>query len=179
MIVVVNDTLGISSMELNDRKEQFSNAYSQAVASVAGFGMYKPAPDVGIDWGISGYGENGTAKSPRLEVQLKCTAATIPNSDDFSFALKLKTYNDLRAERVDLTVPRILVVFLVPDDIESWLEQSEENLIMRHCGYWASLRGMDEVENTSSVTVHLPRSNLFTVDALNSIMQGIGDGDWP
>lgn len=176
---MVGDVLGISSMELNDRKEHFSNAYLQAVASVAGFGMYKPFPDVGLDWGLSEVGANGTSKSPRLEVQLKCKAATIPNSGDISFALKPKTYNDLRVEQVDLTVPRILVVVLVPDDIESWLEQSEEKLTIRRCGYWASLRGMKEVGNTSSVTVRLPRSNLFTVDALASIMQGIGDGDWP
>lgn len=112
-------------------------------------------------------------------MQLKCTAADIPTSSDISFALKLKTYDDLRVERVDLTVPRILVVALVPDDIESWLDQSEERLLMKRCAYWVSLRGMEEVENTSSVTVRLPRSNLFTVDALGSIMQGIGDGDWP
>lgn len=68
---------------------------------------------------------------------------------------------------------------LVPDDIESWLEQSEEKLTIRRCGYWTSLRGMKEVRNTSSVTVRLPRSNLFTVDAFASIMQRIGDGDWP
>ncbi len=166
-------------MELNERKQQFSNAYLQAVTSVAGFGMYKPVPDVGLDWGLSGLGVNGTSKSPRLEVQLKCTAAATLNSDSISFALKPKTYDDLRVEQVDLTVPRILVVVLVPDDIEFWLEQSEEKLTMRRCGYWKSLRGMEEVENTSSVTVRLPRSNLFTADALSSIMQGIGNGDWP
>ena len=77
-------------MELNDRKEHFSNAYLQAVASVAGFGMYKPMPDVGLDWGLSGVGANGTSKSPRLEVQLKCKAATIPYSGDIGFALKRK-----------------------------------------------------------------------------------------
>lgn len=166
-------------MELNDRKEQFSNAYLQAVASVAGFGLYKPVPDMGLDWGLSGYGRNGTPKSPRLEVQLKCTAAGLPNGNDISFALKPKTYDDLRVGPEHLTVPRILVVVLVPNGIESWLEQSEEKLTMRRCGYWMSLRGMEEVENTSSITVRLPRSNLFTPDVLSSIMQGIGDGDWP
>ncbi len=77
-------------------------------------------------------------------------------------------------------VPKILLVVFVPGDaVESWLEQSEEGLAMRRCGYWTSLRGMEEVENTTSVTVRLPRSNLFTVDALNSIMQGISNGVWP
>lgn len=182
MEVVVDDTLGISSMELSDRKEQFSNAYLQAVASVAGYGVWKPAPgpdDDSVDWVVAQKGGEGTVRSPRLEVQLKCTAAHVPSRDYFSFPLKLKTYDDLRPERENLLVPRILLVVLVPDDIESWLEQSEEKLTMRRCGFWKSLRGMEEVENTTSVTVRVPRSNLFTVDELASIMQGIGNGDWP
>lgn len=179
MGVVIDDALGIGSMELNDRKEHFSNAYLKAVASVAGFGMSKPEPDLGLDWNLSGYGKNGTTKSPRLEVQLKCTAATALNGNEIRFPAKLKTYNDLRVDCPDIMVPRILAVVLVPSDIESWLDQSEEGLLMKRCGYWKSLRGMEKVENTTSVTVHLPRSNLFTVNALSSIMQGIGDGDWP
>jgi hypothetical protein len=165
-------------MELSQRKEQFSNAYLQAVSSVSGFSASKPTvDDDSIDWWIAARGGNGTTKSPRLELQLKCTAAPTPDDGFVSYALKLKNYDDLRAENV--LVPRVLVVVLVPGDIESWLEQSEERLSMKRCGYWLSLRGMEEMENTSSVTVRLPRSNLFTVDALGSIMRDIGNGVWP
>lgn len=170
-------------MELSDRKEQFSFAYLHAVASVAGFGIHGtwPAPDRNsIDMTVSGNGAGGTVKSPIMQVQLKCTAAPVPNGTHISYPLKLKNYNDLRVGREKIMVPHILLVVFVPDDaVESWLEQSEEKLSMRHCGYWLSLRDMREVENTSSVTIHLPRSNLFTVDALSSIMQGIGNGVWP
>lgn len=51
-------------MELNDRKEQFSDAYLQAVASVAGFGTYKPVPDVGLDWGFGIRGKRNHQVAP-------------------------------------------------------------------------------------------------------------------
>ena len=150
-------------MELSDRKEQFSTAYLQAVSSVAGYGVWKPGPgpdDDSVDWVVAQKGGEGTIKSPRLEVQMKCTAAPVPNGEHFSFPLKLKTYNDLRSEKENLLVPRILVVILVPDDVGFWLEQSEERLSMRRCGYWISLRGRGEVENTTSVTVRPGRTHL-------------------
>lgn len=166
-------------MELSQRKEQFSNAYLQAVSSVASFSLFPPPPvdDDSVDRTVAASGGSGTIRSPRLDVQLKCTAAPLPNGSHISYGLKLKNYDDLRPENV--LVPRILVVVFVPDDIESWLEQSEEKLSMKYCGYWASLRGMKEVENKARVTVRLPRSNLFTVDALSSIMEGVGNGVWP
>lgn len=170
-------------MELNDRKEQFSFAYLHAVASVAGYGIQGtwPAPDRNsIDLTVSGTGANGTVKSPVMQVQLKCTATPVSNGTHISYPLKLKNYNDLRVGGETIMSPYILLVVFVPGDaVESWLEQSEEMLAMKHCGYWLSLRDMEEVDNTSSVTVHLPRANLFTVDALSSIMQGISNGVWP
>jgi len=38
-------------------------------------------------------------------------------------------------------VPRILVVVTVPAVAQEWLSQSEEEMVLRHCGYWISLRG--------------------------------------
>ena len=41
-------------VEINQRKEQFSNAYLQAVASTAGYSLYKPVvDDDSVDWGIA------------------------------------------------------------------------------------------------------------------------------
>lgn len=140
-----------------------------------------PAPDRdSVDMVVAGRGAHGTIKSPRLEVQLKATAAPVPDGTHISFPLKLKNYNDLRLKRESLLIPKILLVVFVPGNaVDCWLDQSEETLTMKRCGYWLSLRGMDDVDNSSTVTVHLPRPNLFTVDALSSIMRGISDGVWP
>lgn len=47
-------------MDINQQKEQFSNAYLQAVASVAGYSLYKPnVDDDSVDWGIAASGGTG------------------------------------------------------------------------------------------------------------------------
>jgi hypothetical protein len=76
-------------------------------------------------------------------------------------------------------VPRILVVVRIPDKLADWSEASEDHLLLRHCGYWLSLRGAPDIDNTESKTVHLSRSQLFTVKNLHSLMNRIATGEMP
>ncbi len=76
----------------------------------------------------------------------------------------------------DFAIPRILVVVLIPEKPEDWITQSEAELCMRDSGYWLSLRGMPETQNTTAVTVTIPRTNQITVAALQLIMEGISQG---
>ena len=70
-------------------------------------------------------------------MQLKCTAAAVNmDQETFPFDLPVKNYDDLRAETI---VPRLLVVVCVPEEITAWTKQTEQELCMRHCGYWHSL----------------------------------------
>ena len=165
-------------MEISQQKEQFSNAYLQAVTSVAGYSLYRPTvDDDSVDWGIAAKGIIGRIRAPRLELQLKSTSRDVMKDNVISYPLKLKNYNDLRM--IDFVIPRILIVVSLPDNLDEWVQQSEQELCMRYCGYWLSLRGMLETQNTSAVTVTIPRNNQFTVAALESIMQGIGQGIQP
>ncbi len=166
------------AMDIDQRKEQFSHAYVKAVAAVAGFAWYKPSvDDDSIDLGLAQTGGGGTTRSPRLEVQLKCKAFATPNEPDFSHSIKLKNYDDLRDTNV--LVPRMLVVVLVPDDPREWLVHSEAELAIRRCGYWLSLHGLPASDNQSSQTVQMIRSQTFSVDALQGIMERIGNGRLP
>ncbi|MEB3219682.1 MAG: DUF4365 domain-containing protein [Nostocales cyanobacterium 94392] len=165
-------------MEINQQKEQFSNAYLQAVTSVAGYSLYKPAvDDDSVDWGIATRGTIGRIRAPRLELQLKSTSRDVLTDKLLRYPIKLKNYDDLRM--VDFAIPRILVVVLLPDNLGDWVRQSEQELCMRYCGYWLSLRGMPETQNKSTVTVSISRNNQFSVAALESIMQDIGQGIQP
>jgi hypothetical protein len=165
-------------MHINNKKEQFSISYVRAVASVAGFAAYKlEVDDDSVDLGLAASGEMGTVRSPKLDMQVKCTSREIMGNESLAFPLTVKNYNDLRPENV--LVPRILIVALVPNDLVDWLAHSEEELLMRHCAYWMSLRGMGETDNQENITVHLPRNNQFTVEALTGIMVRIGAGGLP
>ena len=80
---------------------------------------------------------------------------------------------------LDFAIPRILVVLVLPENLANWLHQSEEELCIKYCAYWVSLRGMPETQNITTVTISLPRSYQFSVTALQSIMQRIGQGVEP
>lgn len=165
-------------MDINQQKEQFSNTYLQAIATVAGYSLYKPSvDDDSVDWGIAAKGGKGRIRAPRLELQLKSTSRDVRENNSLRYPLKIKNYNDLRMD--DFAIPRILVVVLIPETIEDWLTESETEICMKECGYWISLRGMPETENTTAVTVTIPRTNQFTVVALQSIMEGISQGVQP
>lgn len=104
-------------------------------------------------------------------MQLKCTGQNILNEHELRFPLGKRNYDDLRLE--DILVPRILIVVIVPDEIEEWIEQTEDQLVIRKCGYWVSLRGLPSTTNSTAVTVSLPRTNIFTPATLTDIMQKI------
>jgi Domain of unknown function (DUF4365) len=164
-------------MELNQQKELFSQAYVRAVGAVAGFSVDRLELDFNsIDLQITAGSGEESVSFPELKLQLKCTSRDVIDGDRIRFALKVKNYNDLRK---NVLVPRILVVVLVPDCLEDWLQQSEAEMCMRNCAYWMSLRGMPETQNTATVTVALPRSNQFTVQALKSMIQRISEGNLP
>lgn len=137
----------------------------------------KRNPDVvGIDWELQGSGEY-PRKYPNLHLQLKCTSAIRSNGNLLRYPLEVKNYNKLQGPSYDAA--RILVVVYVPDSVNSWLKQSEEELAVRHCAYWLSLRNAPATSNSTTVTVPIPRENKFTVEALRTMMDQIGNGGFP
>jgi hypothetical protein len=130
-------------MDLNDQKELFSKAYVRAVAARSGYTAHEPELDRdSVDLEIAAIAGSGTYRSPKLDLQLKCTSRDIVDATHVKFPLKIKNYDDLRLPNYQ--VPRILVVVVVPGRIHDWLAQSEDELVLRHCGYWVSLRGREE-----------------------------------
>lgn len=165
-------------MTLNNRMEQFSIAYARAVAAAAGFKVYREeVDDESVDLSIAQSGGSGTVRSPRCDVQMKCTYQDVLRDDGVHFCLELKNYNDLR--ETDLHVPKILVVLLVPESVPGWLVQTEDALSLHRCAYWRSLRGEPETRNNTAVTVVIPRDSVFGVNALTGIMSRIEQGGQP
>ncbi len=66
---------------------------------------------------------------------------------------------------------------LVPDNPDDWLRQSEAELCLRRCGYLVSLRGQPAMQNQTTVTVFIPRQNIFNTNALKTIMQRLERGE--
>jgi len=165
-------------MQLNNQKEEFSIAYVHAVASAAGCAVdHVRIDNDSVDLTILSWDARGAVRSPRMDVQMKCTSAPASTATAIAFRLPMKNFTDLRADNVQ--VPRILVAMVVPDAVADWLNQSEQETALRHCAYWLSLRGHTASSNRGSLMVHVPRTNLFTVAALAGIMQGLSQAVIP
>jgi hypothetical protein len=163
-------------MHITHQQEEFSRAFIYAISAAAGlkFSQAATPDDDSVDVTISTRGLRGTTRSPRLDIQTKCQmgAAT---GDPISYSLKQKNYDDLR--HGDYVTPRILVVVFVPERLADWTAHTEQELTMRYCAYWVSLRGLPPSTNQYSTTVHLPRTNQFNLHGLEMLMDRIGRGD--
>ncbi|MBW0001263.1 MAG: DUF4365 domain-containing protein [Verrucomicrobia bacterium] len=96
-----------------------------------------------------------------LKIQLKATIQ--PPGDNGMhrsyFLAGVNRYDDLRAATVD--VARILVVLFLPPDAAEWISHTEDELALRRCGYWVSLRGAAATSNRSGATVYIPKAQAF------------------
>lgn len=165
-------------MTLEQQKEQFSFAYVRAVAAVAQVAVTVPEiDDDSIDLNFRRRGGGGRIRSPQVDAQIKCTSGAVLRASDFSFALDIKNYDELRPTNV--ATPRILVVVTVDTELTNWLTHSETELAIRRCGYWLSLRGMPDTTNTTSISVQLPRAQKFNVEQLSAILDRVATGGMP
>ena len=149
-----------------DQKEALSRVYALAVAARAGCTTAFPDFDRdGVDLVI----QSGMAMRPAIGVQLKATSQISTEDDSYlRFPLKRRNYDLLREET---QTPRVLVVLQLPANREQWLTITEDDLVLRYRAYWLSLRGSEETTNTSSVTVSIPKTNLFNVESLGSLLE--------
>jgi Domain of unknown function (DUF4365) len=156
------------------QQEGFGDAYLLAVAGAAGCATSLRRPDDdSIDWTLS----CRLSLRPKLDIQMKTTTTADEDGDTIQYPLKVKNYNDLVI--TDILVPRILILVLLPPQVEEWLAVSSTELILRHCSYWTSLRGRPTSDNEYTVTVPIPRANMFTVEALCTMMTQINEGGAP
>ncbi|MDX2229772.1 MAG: DUF4365 domain-containing protein [Leptolyngbyaceae cyanobacterium bins.349] len=172
-------------MDLNTRKEEFSYAYIGAIAAVAGLVIVpskRGMDNAGIDLSVEVPGELENQAFPTVRLQVKCTADdTIINNTSVRFPLPVRNYNRLR--KANSATPLLLVVMLVPDNLETWLEVKatlplpEVLTQLRRCAYWRSLKGMPETANAHIQTVEIPRTNLLTPESLLELMSKVAKGE--
>jgi hypothetical protein len=162
-------------MHITTQKEQFSYAYIRAVATVAGISITIPdIDDDKVDLLLKRAGGNGKLKSPQFDVQVKCTHTISPGDEVFKYEMDVADYNYLINQ---FMYPRIVIIVIVPKDVNDWLEQSDNELVLRHCGYWLSLEGERRSDNARTVMLEVPKMNIFTVDTLIQLMDKVAQGE--
>jgi Domain of unknown function (DUF4365) len=166
-------------------ESELSYAYLHAVASHAGMAcrvVSRHEDNNGVDAILTAWApfENGGYLTEvDIKVQLKATIA-VPADDgaNLSYFVKgVNRYNDLRIETAD--VARILVVLFLPAGAQEWLNHSADQLALRRCAYWQSLRGADPTTNGTGETVKLPKAQMFTPKALSDLASRLSRRDFP
>jgi hypothetical protein len=118
-----------------------------------------------------------TESGYKLDIQAKSTTLANVWKTHIRYDLKMNNYDDLRITTEGC--PRILVLLVLPKDESHWFSQTEEELVLRHCSYWISLRGYESSRNRKTIRIHIPRANIFSAGALRGIMDRIKQGGVP
>ncbi len=157
----------MAAMPLNLVQEQLSNSYVRAVTYRAGWNLSLS----GVDYrGIDGTLEAPVRGMSKVDFQLKSTTVYQKQGEYLAYDLRVENYNQLVAQD---DVPRILILFVMPDDPDEWLSCSAEELCLRHCAYWISLMGEPSSTNASTQRVHVPLANLFHPDTLQTMFDHV------
>lgn len=161
-------------------QEQLSLAYSRTIAAAAGCALEQRAIDMfSVDVTFHHADPKAGWAPGQLEAQLKCTTQQdVVQKNHVSWSLGRQAYERLSSDKV--IVPAVLIVLVVPADMDDWLLQSPNRLLLSGEAYWVSLRGAPSIASASkSKVVHLPRSQVFGVQPLLDIMGRIGQGGLP
>jgi hypothetical protein len=160
---------------ISHRQEEFSGAYIRAICAAAGCSIEAITLDNDkIDYVVRSRVRGTQRNKPQIDIQAKCQMSGIASGDRISYSIDLETYDSLRDTKV--CIPRILILVLVPADVNGWMCQTEQGLVLNHCAYWISLKGLPDSENLTSQTVYFPRESIFGASSLKTMMSKTADG---
>jgi len=160
-------------------EEGLGRAYIMAISNSAGLTCEFPISDFGIDGTICNISKSDDGRrfhdSYKIDFQLKSSINVELKDDVIKYALEAKNYNDLINTNVGM--PRILILFKLPQDRNTWLSVNEEEMILKNCSWWCSLAGREPTPNTSTKTIDIPRSQILTPEALRTLMDCVIRGE--
>ena len=64
----------------------------------------------------------------------------------------------------------------LPTSSHEWITITDNELILRRRALWLSLTDLEESNNLSSVTVHIPKANVFHIENLRVLMDQSREG---
>lgn len=113
---------------------------------------------------------NGDIVSSTVAFQLKSAyGQTYHYNEDGNivYNLKKKNYMDLI---MPSSTPIVLCLLILPKNLNDWMTQSTESLILKKCMYYISLEGRPDSDNEETVTITIDKDNLFTPESLLDIL---------
>lgn len=137
---------------------------------------WHPTDYDGVDITIASSTEYAKYYCPEFELQLKCTTQHDRLRDTY-FSWRMERDPFIKLTHGKRYNEAFLGVLVIPRDEEPLVDLNERHLLTGSRIYWEHARLLGEInDGATSKTVHLPRSNLFDVESLQSIMQRVGEG---
>nr|WP_308000292.1 DUF4365 domain-containing protein [uncultured Merdimonas sp.] len=160
-------------------KEELSFAYTQAISAYAGMGCEQRRRDYGIDGSINDIKYSNTRKryaesGYSIDFQLKATVNAKIKNGIILYDLEIKNYKDLI--ETEIGTPRILILYCLPREKDEWVDVLNDELKLRKCAYWCSLRGLPDVNNKKKVRIKFPEEQRFTSEELIRLMSLVKGG---
>lgn len=145
------------------QKERFSRAWVIAAASAANFTYEIVADDErGVDMTVHNHLDT-------LDFQLKATSHPERQDGCLIHDLDVRTYNLLRAR--NRTGYGVLALMVVGADTSGWCQMDDEGTQLTRSAYYLPLFGADPTNNSATIRLKVPLTNLLTPDAMKFLMQ--------
>lgn len=161
-------------------KEILGGAFIRAIAGMARVNLGFDEYDCGVDGTFKRIikSKNGIVPSGfPIDYQLKSTTKWKIENNHVVYNLEVKNYNDMvLRNNGGASSPLILILLCLPRDKQSWLTINEDMLTMKKCCYWHLIKN-DESDNTSTVTIKIPTTNVFDPETLKNLMSKVERGD--
>ena len=156
-------------MTPQQRQEEFSKAYVQAIAAACGYTVGAWSQDVTcVDM---------TIKSPNkgaIDFQLKASAQPgILRTKHLAWQVSREHYDRMR--RVNVAQPHYLALLWLPQAEDQWWAHSVEQLV-RKCAYYVKMTGLPEA-TADDPTVQIPLAQVLTPTALQQMMTAAEQGE--
>lgn len=179
MLLDAQDGEDIVTIPLTRIEERLSVAYVTAVAACgqASCSVTGTADDYGVDAQLRRVSRmsDGTycATGVALDLQIKATTTAQVRGNVVAYDMKADAYN--RMVQRDGALQQILVLLCLPPAASDWLSTDEQQLVMRRCCYWYYVEG-PPTANSGTTRILIPRTQLFTPQMIDSLLQMTKDG---
>ncbi|GGU73847.1 DUF4365 domain-containing protein [Lentzea flava] len=160
-------------LDARNHQGKFGADYIRVLASSAGLIWSEDDVDLdGIDLCIKLPGRTPRGFSPRIDVQIKTVSKLEPRHGVIDFrGLDERQFSKLAGK--EFLVPRYLFVVHVPPSADLYADLSTSGLLLRHIGYYVSLRDRLPIEapdHRRRTKVEVPVGNVLTARSLRDLV---------
>lgn len=165
-------------MTIEQIKEELSNSFVGLVASYLGYKLTKPSDTGGVDFSLTkdiSYISNGRTRfiqsGQYIDLQLKATTdrTVILEDSVLKYDLEVKTYNDLIKRKEFSNAPFFLILFVLPEEKDDWIDFNDEYILLRKYAFWyIPPDGSEPTDNTSKIRISIPLNNKLDFDTFDN-----------